>query len=101
MGIPGLRAYWLMLKAGKGATAFGGDCWLSHDVRNAAAIRNKLTIPLNSDMAKLLLFRPALRNHISKRASGSMTYDDRNLRFVNRAGRTIWPWPDCLLRRFG
>ncbi|CDX35694.1 hypothetical protein MPLA_1830070 [Mesorhizobium sp. ORS 3359] len=33
--------------------------WSSHDVRNAAAIRNKLTIPLNWDMAKLLLFRPA------------------------------------------
>jgi hypothetical protein len=30
-----------------------------HDVMNAATIRNKLTIPGNSDMAKLPLFRPA------------------------------------------
>ena len=53
------NAYSLVLNADKGARAFGGDCLLSHDVSNAAAIRNKLTIPLNSDMAKLLMFRPA------------------------------------------
>ena len=53
------NVYSLVLNTDKGAKAFGGDCWVSHDVRNAAAIRNKLTIPLNSDMAKLLLFRPA------------------------------------------
>jgi hypothetical protein len=32
-----------------------------HDVMNAATISNKLTIPENSDMAKLPPFRPARR----------------------------------------
>ena len=95
------NVYSLVLNAGKGAKAFGGDCWVSHDVRNAAAIRNKLTIPLNWDMAKLLLFRPARQNHRPETGSPRMTYDDRNLRFVNRRGGTICKPPDCLLQRFG
>ncbi len=36
-----------------------GGGWLLQEVRKAAAMKNKLTIPLNSDMAKLPLFRPA------------------------------------------
>src|SRR5882724_4473696 len=82
-------------------TAPCGGFWLSHDVRNAAAIRNKLTIPLNWDMAKLLLFRPARLNHRPETILPCMTYDDRNLRFVNRSSGTICGRPDCLLRRFG
>jgi len=57
---------------------------LSHDVKNAAAIRNKLTIPLNWDMAKLLRFRPARQQPYPKSALCGMTYNDSDLRFVNR-----------------
>jgi hypothetical protein len=52
-------------------------------------------------MAKLLLFRPARENHRPETSLPRMTYDDRNLRFVNRRSGTICEPPDCLLQRFG
>jgi hypothetical protein len=52
-------------------------------------------------MAKLLLFRPAQWNHRSESGVPRMTYDDRNLRFVNLAAGNICERPDCLLRHFG
>lgn len=79
-----------MCKTDGGTSALGGDCWLSHDVKNAAAIRNRLTIPLNWDMAKLLLFRPAHSHHSRKLGLPYMTYDDSDLRFVNRPELTPW-----------
>lgn len=68
----------------------GATGWLSpwdgcglHDVISAATIKHKLTIPDNSDMAKLPLFRPARLRKLTQFAGldSPEVLTNRNARF--------------------